>query len=103
MDDWKHTVQTQHSRWKKSARSWKNCKRLGTPKKFIKSTRRKMLLPKDKDKNDIEVVLEDGRTNVTLPELSYHISMETLRGFEGFWTRMTYRYLLSQESPTRTT
>ena len=59
LNEWKHTVQTQPSRWKKSARSWKNCKRMHAPKKFIESTRKKMLLPKNKDKNYMEVVLED--------------------------------------------
>ena len=33
----------------------------GYPKKFIESTRKKMLLPKNKDRNSKEVVLEDGQ------------------------------------------
>ena len=33
----------------------------GYPKKFIKITRKKMLLPKNKERNYMEVVLEDGQ------------------------------------------
>ena len=33
----------------------------GYPEKFNESTRRKMLLPKNKEKNYMKVVLEDGQ------------------------------------------